>query len=255
MSDLQALTRGKADAFFRKYYGPSNLTVAVVGDVNPQQMRKLAEEYFSRIPSGPKPEPVETVEPPQIGERRVTVEDQSQPFVIIGYHKASINHPDNAVFDVLTDIVSYGRTSRLYKSLVKEKKIAIAAAGFQGLPGNKYAGLFMFYAVPAKGHTNKECEDAIYVEIERLKTESVTPEELKKAKTRSRASLIRELDSNSDLAAELTFYQVVTGDWRNLFVQLDRINKVNAEDIQRVAKEYFTTKNRTVGVIETVVSR
>jgi len=255
MSDLQALTRGKGEAFFRKYYGPSNLTIAVVGDVNPQQMRKLAEEYFSRIPSGLKPEPVETVEPPQIGERRVTVEDQSQPFVIIGYHKASINHPDNAVFDVLTDIVSYGRTSRLYKSLVKEKKIAIGAAGFQGLPGNKYAGLFMFYAVPAKGHTNKECEDAIYVEIERLKTESVTPEELKKAKTRSRASLIRELDSNSDLAAELTFYQVVTGDWRNLFVQLDRINKVNAEDIQRVAKEYFTTKNRTVGVIETVVSR
>jgi predicted Zn-dependent peptidase len=252
MSDLQALARKKAEAFFNKHYSPSNLTIAIVGDVDPEQIRKLASEYFAGIPSGPKPEPVETVEPPQRGERRVTVEDQSQPLIGIGYHKPSINHPDNAVFDALTDIMSAGRTSRLYKSLVKDKKIAIGAAGFQGLPGNKYAGLFLFYAVPAKGHTNKECEDAIYDEIEKLKTEPVSPEELKKAKTRSRAGLIRQLDSNRELAAELTFYEVVTGNWRNLFVQLDRIDKVTAEDIQRVAKEYFTSKNRTVGVIETI---
>jgi len=252
MSDLQALTRKKAEAFFNKHYSPSNLTIAIVGDVDPEQIRKLASEYFAHVPSGPKPEPVETVEPPQRGERRVTVEDQSQPLIGIAYHKPSINHPDNAVFDALTDIMSAGRTSRLYKSLVKDKKIAIGAAGFQGLPGNKYAGLFLFYAVPAKGHTNKECEDAIYDEIEKLKTEPVSPEELKKAKTRSRAGLIRQLDSNPELAAELAFYEVVTGDWRNLFVQLDRIDKVTAEDIQRVAKEYFTSKNRTVGVIETI---
>ena len=123
--------------------------------------------------------------------------------------------------------------------------------GFQGLPGNKYPGLFLFYAVPAKGHTNQECEEALNVEIERLKTELVSPEELQKAKTRSRAGLIRQLDSNSGLAEQLTFYEVVTGDWRNLFRQLDEIDQVTAEDIQRVAKEYFTTKNRTVGVIVT----
>jgi len=112
----------------------------------------------------------------------------------------------------------------------------------------------MFMAVPAKGHTNQECEQAIYAEIEKLKTEPVTPEELLKAKTRSRADLIRQLDSNSGLAAQLTFYEVVTGDWRNLFKQLDQIEKVTAEDVQRVAKTYFTTKNRTVGVIETTAS-
>jgi len=155
------------------------------------------------------------------------------------------------VFDAITDIVGMGRTSRLYKSLVKEKKIAIAASGFQGLPGNKYPGLFLFYAVPARGHTNQECEEAIDVEIERLKTELVSPEELQKAKTRSRAGLIRQLDSNRGLAAQLTFYEVVTRDWRNLFKQLDKIEQVTAEDIQRVAKEYFTSKNRTVGIIET----
>jgi predicted Zn-dependent peptidase len=109
-------------------------------------------------------------------------------------------------------------------------------------------------AVPAKGHTNRECEEAIYAEIEKLKTEPVLPQELAKAKTRSRADLIRELDSNSGLGAELTFYEVVTGDWRNLFKQLDKIEQVTAEDIQRVAKTYFTSKNRTVGVIETTAS-
>jgi len=254
MSDLRTLMRGEAEAFFEKFYGPSNLTIAIVGDVDPPDIKKLAEEYFSRIPSGPKPDPVETEEPPQRGQRRVVVEDPSQPFVVIGYHKPNINHFDNAVFDTITDIVGMGRTSRLYKSLVKEKKIAIAASGFQGLPGNKYPGLFLFYAVPARGHTNQECEEAIDAEIERLKTELVSPEELEKAKTRSRASLIRQLDSNRGLAAQLTFYEVVTGNWRNLFRQLDKIEQVTAEDIQRVAKEYFTSKNRTVGVIETTAT-
>jgi predicted Zn-dependent peptidase len=254
MSDLQALSRPQARAFFKKYYEPSNLTIAIVGDVNPEQIRKLATKYFSGIPSGSKPEPVETVEPPQLGERRVTLEDPSQPFVLIGYHKPGINHPDDAVFDAITDIVGMGRTCRLYKSLVKEKRIAVAASGFQGMPGAKYPSLFLFYAVPARGHTSQECEQAIYVEIEKLKNELVTPEELKKAKTRARADLIRELDSNSGLAAMLTFYQVVTGDWRDLFKQLDKIDKVTAEDIQRVSKEYFTTKNRSVGIIETINS-
>ena len=254
MSDLETLTRSEAEAFFEKYYLPSNLTVAIVGDVNPQEVRELAQKYFSRIPGGPKPDPVETVEPPQLGQRRVIMQDPAQPFVLIGYHKPSINHSDNAVFDAITEIVGIGRTSRLYKSLVKEKKIAVAASGFPGLPGNKYPGLFLFYAVPARSHSNQECQEAIDVEIERLKTELVSPEELAKAKTRSRASLIRQLASNPGLAAQLTFYEVVTGDWRNLFRQLDHIEQVTAEDIQRVAKEYFVRKNRTVGVIETTAA-
>jgi predicted Zn-dependent peptidase len=251
MSDLETMTRAEAETFFKKYYSPSNLTIAIVGDVNPQQIRKLATEYFSGIPSGPKPDPVETVEPPQLGERRVVVEDPSQPFVLIGYHKPDIHHPDDAVFDAITDVVGMGRTCRLYRSLVKEKRIAVYASGFQGMPGAKYPSLFLFYAVPAKGRTNQECEEAIYTEIEKLKSEPLTPEELAKAKTRARAGLIRQLDSNSGLAAMLTFYEVVTDDWRNLFEQLDKIDKVTAEDIQRVAKEYFTTKNRTVGIIQT----
>jgi predicted Zn-dependent peptidase len=251
MSDLETITRQEAIRFFRTYYIPSNMTIAIVGDVNPKEVKELAEIYFGRIPSGPKPEPVETVEPPQIGEKRIVVEDPSQPVLLMGYHKPDMNHPDNAVFDAITDIMGVGRTSRLYRSLVRDKKIAIAASAIQGIPGNKYPGLFLFFAIPAKGHTNQECEEAILAEIERLKTEPVTPEELKKAKTRSRAALIRQLASNSGLAGQLAFYEVITGDWRNLFRQLEAIEKVTAEDIMRVAKTYFTRSNLTVGVIET----
>ncbi|MCU0914445.1 MAG: insulinase family protein [Planctomycetes bacterium] len=249
MSDLQTLTRPEAEAFFRKYYGPSNLTIAVVGDVDPKNVRRLAQKYFAGIPSGPKPEPVETVEPPQRGERRVTVDDVAQPVVLIGYHQPGINHPDNAPLEVISEIVGVGRTSRLYKSLIKDKKIAVSASA--GLNPSKYPSLFMFFVVPAKGHTTQECEAAVYAEIEKLKTEPVSAEELAKAKTRSRASVIRQLDSNSGLAAQLTFCEVVMGDWRNLFTILDRIEQVTAADVQRVAQTYFTRKNRSVGLIET----
>ena len=251
MSDLKAISRPEARQFFHKYYIPSNMTIAIVGDVNPEEVRKLAQKYFGRIPSKPKPAPVETVEPPQNCERKVTILDPSQPFLLMGYHKPDINDDDNAVFDAITDIMGIGRTSRLYRSLVRDKKIAVAASAIQGIPGNKYPGLFLFYAVPAKGHSNAECEKAIEEEIERLKKEPVTEEELQKAKTRSRARLIHQLESNSGLAGELAFYETVTGDWRNLFRQLDKIDKVTAADIQRVAKKYFVPGNRNVGVIET----
>ena len=163
MSDLKTMTRGEAEAFFKKYYSPSNLTIAIVGDVNPEEIRKLAEKYFGHILSGPKPEPVETEEPPQRGERRVVVEDPAQPFALIGYHKAGFNHPDTAVFEAIAEVIVRGRTSRLYKSLVKEKKIAIFVYGWPGW--DKYPGLFVFGVVPAKGHTTEECEESIYAEI------------------------------------------------------------------------------------------
>ena len=251
MSDVETMTRSEARAFFQKYYVPSNFTVAIVGDVHLEEIRSLAETYFGRLSGAPKPDLVETVEPPQSGQRRVVVEDPSQPWVVMGYHTPDINHADNAALEAMSDILGTGRTSRLYKSLVKEKKIAVNASAFQGFPGSKYPGLFVFFATPARGHTTQECEEAVSAEIERLKTERVSPQDLEKFKTRSRASVVRALASNRGLARQLTFYEVVTGDWRNLFQQLDAIDRVTDQDIQRVAREYFTSKNSVVGVIET----
>ena len=181
MSDIETMTRQEAEEFFKKYYGPSNLTIAVVGDVYANEVRSLAETYFGRIPGRPKPDPVETVEPPQMGERSIVMKAPSQPSVLFGYHKPDIHHPDEFVFDAISDILGVGRTSRLYRSLVVEKKIATRASAFHGFPGSKYPGLFTFSATPSRGHTNRECIEAIDAEIERLTTELVSDVELERA--------------------------------------------------------------------------
>ena len=255
MSDLKTITRSEAESFFTKYYGASNLTIAIAGNVNPQQIKQFAKIYFGRLPLADKPDPVETVEPEQLGERRIVVEDKSQPVLIMGYHKGSIHDSDDVVFTVMSDILGRGRASRLYKKLVKEQKIAVNVSGFSGFPGVKYPNLMLFLALSSQGHTTQECEASIHEEIERLKSELVSDEELSRAKTRARADLIRLLNSNSGINAQLVFYHAVTGDWRNLFHSLDRIQDVTAEDIRQVAKDHLVGRNRTVAVIQTIKDR
>ncbi len=252
MADLETMSRSEAKTFFETYYGPNNLTITIVGDVNPAEMKTLAETYFGRLSARPKPSPVETTEPPQIGERRVTIEERSQPLFIMGYHKGSIQHPDDVVFDVISDIMSRGRTSRLYKRMVEQDQIAVQASGFVGYPGDKYPNLMLFYGAPSQGHTAEECMDVVEEEIARLKTDPVGEDELKKAKSRARADLVRQLGSNSGLAIQLAVTQVLTGDWRNLFNRLDALDAVTAADVQRVANTYFKPNNRTVAYVKTV---
>ena len=245
-SDLENITREAAERFFREFYTPRNLTAVLVGDVDPKEAIRLAELYFGRIPAGPLPEPLWTVEPEQEGERRGKVYAQSQPILLLGYHKPSIGHTDNAVLDAVQDVLAAGRTSRFYRSLVQDKKLAVAAGGFPGFPGEKYPNLFLFFSVATAGHTNEDNEKAMLEEIEKLKTELISEEELERVKRRARAQLVQQLSSNTGLAGQLAYYQVLTGDWRNLFRQLDAIDKVTREDIQRVARTYFTDRNRSV---------
>jgi predicted Zn-dependent peptidase len=179
------------------------------------------------------------------------LKEKSQPLYLEGYHRPDYKTKDDAVYDAITDLMSEGRTSRLFRALVRDKKIAAFSAGFSGLPGNKYPHLFAFYAFPLPGHTTQEVADAIHVEIERLKKEDISDDELKMIKTRTKASLIRGLAENSGLAQQLAFYQTRYGDWRELFTSVDRIDKVTKADIRRVANETFVDTNRTVGVIET----
>ena len=250
MSDLQNLTRRDGEAFFKKYYIPSNLISVVAGDVTPERVRALARKYFGPIPSGPKPAPLHTVEPPQTGERRVTLRLQSQRVFVEGYHKPDINSPDNAVYEAIGSLLSEGRSSRLYRALVRDKKLATNTGGFPGFPGQKYPGLFLFYAFAAPGHTNDEVQKALEAEIDRLKTEPVSQEELDGVKRRARADVIRQLDDNSQITRMLAYYQALTGDWRNLFKQLDKIAAVTPADVQRVTKATFTFDNRTICAIE-----
>jgi len=251
MSDLNSFSATDAHKFYDKYYVPSNMVVAVAGDVKAAQVLPILEKYFGRLPAHPRPDEITTTEPPQNSERKVVLKEKSQPLYLEGYHRPDYMTKDDAVYDAITDLMSEGRTSRLYRALVRDKKIAAFSAGFTGLPGIKYPHLFAFYAFPLPGHSTQEVADAIHVEIERLKKEDISDDELKMIKTRTKANLIRGLAENTGLANQLAFYQTRYGDWRELFRTVDRIDKVTKADIRRVANETFNDTNRTVGVIET----
>ena len=148
-------------------------------------------------------------------------------------------------------MLSQGRTARLYKSLVRDKKVALFAGGQSGFPGSKYPNLYLFYAVPNQGKTPKDLADAFHEEIEKLKTTDVSDDELKMVKTRAKATLIRGLGENEGLAQQLAEAQTRYGDWREIFRYIDRIEKVTKADIRRVANKTFVPSNRTVSMIET----
>ena len=250
MSDLNSFSATDAQKFFDRYYVPSNMVVAVAGDIKSAEAMPILEKYFGRLPAHPLPDEMTTTEPPQNSERKVVLKDRSQPIYIEGYHRPDYRSKDDAVFDAITDLMSEGRTSRLYRSLVRDKKIASFSEGLTGYPGIKYPHLFAFLAVPLPGHTPQEMADAIHAEIDKLKKEDISDDELKMIKTRSKAGLIRGLADNQGLATQLATYQTRYGDWRELFKSVDRIDEVTKADIRRIANEVFTDTNRTVGEIE-----
>jgi len=252
MWDLNSFSATDAQKFFDKYYVPANMVVTVVGDLKASEAMPIIEKYFSRISARPQPDEATTVEPPQKSERRVVLHEQAQPIYLEGYHRPDYHSPDDAIYDAITDLMSSGRTSRLYRALVRDKQIASDSAGFSGMPGNKYPHLFAFYAVPIPGHKPDEMADAIHAEIERLKKEDISDEELRMIKTRAKANLIRSLGSNEGLANNLGLFQARYDDWRELFHSVERIDKVTKTDIRRVANKTFVADNRTVGIIEFV---
>jgi predicted Zn-dependent peptidase len=252
MSDLQSFTRRDAVDFYKKYYPPSNIVICLSGDVYPDQVKKLAKTYFENwISDMPQPEPVRTVEPVQRAERRVVMDDPGQPFYLVAYHKPAGSHPDARTFDLITNLVANGRSSRLHQRLVKEEKKAVQVGAITEIPGELYPGLFLIYAVPGKDVTALECEGAIFEELDRLKHEPISAEELEGVKTRMRANWVRSMRSNQGMAGGLLGAELIMGGWeRGLDYGLE-LDSVTAADIQRVAAEAFISSNRTVGYIVT----
>jgi predicted Zn-dependent peptidase len=245
-SDIENLTATDAQQFFRTYYVPSNITIAIAGDITSARAKQLAEKYFAGLPAGPLPPGVRTIEPKQNGEKRVAVQTPSQPFLFIAWHRPDQYDKDDPVFDVIAGVLSSGRTGTLYKEMVQDKKLALQAGATGTFPSAKYSSLFFAYSVPNQGKTVEENEQALYGVINRLKTDKVDQETLHRVKTKIRAGLIRALDSNSGLAAELAENYASYGDWRKMFTAIDDVDKVTAEDVQRVARLYFTDENKTV---------
>ncbi len=245
-ADIQGLTPAVTERFFKAYYGPNNAVIAIVGDINPGEVIKLVENTFGKIPLSPIPPPVFTAEPLQRGERRVEVEFDAEPVVLIGYKKPGIGHPDDYVLDVIESILSDGVTSRLHERLVREAKVAVSVDADTSFPGSRTPNLFVISAAPRAPHTTAEVEAEVYAELERLQTEPVTQRELEKVLNNLDAALTRSLRSSSGLAGSLSYYQTVAGDWQYLIKGRDRIAAVTAADVQRVAKQYFSKSHRTV---------
>ncbi|MEX2363793.1 MAG: insulinase family protein [Balneolaceae bacterium] len=219
------------------------------GDVDPDQIKKLAEEYFGDMPGkGKIAPPVTTIEPEQRGERRLSIVGNSQPLMLIGYHSVSGSHKDYEPLVLLGRILSSGRTSILYKSLVEEQKMAQQIQNFEGIPGTRYPGLLLSLYVPNSGVNVDSLEHKVYEEIDSVKEGSITQEQLDRVRTNLRAGIIRGLANNTGLASNFVNTHVAQGDWRDVFKQLDRYSAVTLEDLQRVAKTYLVEKHRTVGV-------
>ncbi len=245
-SDIQNLRVRDAEQFYKTYYVPGNITIGIVGDVAPKQARALSEKYFGRLPVGPLPPRVHTVEPPQDGPRQAEVESPAQPLEVIAYKRPDQYDQDDPVFDVISGILAGGRTGILYKEMVRDKQVSLAAGADPSAPGSKYPNVFLFYAVPSLGHTVQDNDKLLGELIERFKNEKVDAESLARVKTKTRAGLIRRLDSNADLAQMLTEYYAAYGDWRKVFTSIDDIDKVTADDVQRVARKYFVANTRTL---------
>ncbi len=249
-SDISQVSATEADAFHKKYYVPANIVIAVVGDLKASEAMPILTRYFGPIPAGPRPEAMTTIEPPQFAERSVVVHEATQPFYMEGYHRPDYRDPDDSVYDAIADVLSNGRTGRLYRSLVRDQRIAQTVNGGSGEPGVKFPNLFEFSGRPLPGHTNDEIAASIHKELDKLKNEDVTDEELAAFKTRNRVDTLRGLADNEGLANQLAQYQTLFGDWRQLFRELDQADKVTKADIRRVANKIFVESNRTSARIE-----
>lgn len=248
MSDIENLSRSKAEQFFHAYYGPQSAIVAIVGDINPTQTIALVERYFGAIPPGKRPAPVTAEEPRQGGERRIELIAESEPTLMMAYHKPAINAPDDYVLDVINMILSNGRTSRFHKSLVIEKQLATDVGVFDA-PGSRYPSLFVISANPRAPHTTKEVEEAILAELERLKNEPVAERDLQRILNKNEYEESRRMGTNGGLARNLTEYEATAGNWRYMIEYRQKIAAITPADIQRVAQKYFTRENRLVGFI------
>jgi predicted Zn-dependent peptidase len=262
-SDLGSITREQADAYYGTYYAPNNLTMILVGDLDPDQTIKLVRKYFERIPRGTvEPPDVVTLEEKQYGEKRLITEAETSPRAEVWYHTVAWKHPDSYPLEILAGLMN-GKTGRLYKKLVEEKGIAKSSESRRGprfgggrldmnatQDSKKYAGAFQVSAEGLSGVRAEQLEQAIYEVIDDLKADPVPTEELQKVKNQLRVENIRFMDMMSGIG--IIFYlgqHAGMGDWTEANNFPKKCDLVTAQDVQRVANKYFTDDQRNVLII------
>lgn len=249
-ADIKNWTKEDLEYYFKTYYAPNNCIAVISGDVTVSEVKRLAEKYLAPIPAQPAADPVHLVEGPQTGERRIMVQKQvANPYLSIAYHVPQATHPDFYALDLLSSILTSGKSSRLYSSLVNTQQLASSI--FAGFGETFDPGIFTVTAATNKGKSVQELENAIYTELDKIKNDGVTDMELQKVKNQKLIAFYDQIETINGKSDNLGTYEVFFGDFKKMFDAPAEYNKVTSQDIKRVASKYMTKPNRTVGIVQT----
>jgi predicted Zn-dependent peptidase len=250
--DMKNWTQTDLERYFKTYYAPNNCVVVVSGAIKTEEVKRLAKKYLEPIPAQPEPPKIHIVEPPQTGERRITVQKEvATPYLMIGYHTPETKNEDYYALNILSSILSTGKSSRLYASLVDEKQLATQV--FTDFGDSFDPNLFNVYAVANKNGNETDLENAIYIEIEKIKKEGITETELQKVKNQKLMEFYDQIETINGKSNNIGTYEVFFGDYKKMFDAPANYNKVTRADVQNVAQKYFAKSNRTVGLLKTNV--
>ncbi len=246
MKDLEAASIEDVRDFFRTYYVPNNATLVLVGDFETKEANALVEQYLGRIPRSPKPVPRDIPkEPPQTTERRVTVEENwPLPAVIVAHHITFDGHPDSYPLHIASKVLSDGESSRIYRKLVYEEQLALAAFGGANIIEDP--NLFFAVAIVQPGKKPEDAVNALIAELDRLKSEPISAAELQQAKNQFARDYILGRESNKDKASQLGHAVVIHDDIKTADGEFDIFMRTTAEEVQKVAQTYFRPENRLV---------
>lgn len=248
MADIRRFTLEDLKAYYTTYYNPVNAFVVAVGDFKKEKIIPLIEKAFASIPKGEAPDQNKDVEQSQDGERRILVKKEAQlPFLAMAYHVPNLRDSDSYALEVLSAVLSSGKSSRLYKGLVREKQLALSADTDYSLV-SRDPGLFYLTVEPLPGKDIGEVEKALNQEIERMQKEQIGKHELEKAKNQLESAFIYGQDSLFYQAMLLARYEIAL-DWRSIDDYIPSIRKVTPEDLMRAATRYLTPDNRTAGIL------
>ena len=245
-SDIERIPRAEVEAWYRRYYAPNNAIVAVAGDVDRNEVVALAERYFGPIPAQPPPPPVVTREPPQRGPRQARLSLDASPRVALAFQKPAAESDDDIALNVLENILSSGRSSRLHRRLVQEKRVAVSVSA-SSLP-SRYPYLFVVHAIPRSPRTAEEAAEAIRGELRLLAQEPVSDWELAKARNSIEADFVRGLESTAEIASAIGTYAAIDR-WDYVNRYIPRIRAVTPNDLVRVARNYLTEEKCTTVLI------
>ncbi len=247
--DMKNWKQTDLERYFKTYYAPNNCVTVISGNVKFNDIKRLAEKYIEPIPAQPQPPKVHTKEPPQTGERRIALQkDVATPYLNIVYRVPETRHEDYYALTLLSDILSSGKSSRLYAELVDKKQLATTVFTEYGQSFDPY--LFGVYAVTNKDVNEADLEKSIYEEIEKIKKDGITERELQKVKNQKVMEFYSQVETINGKSNNIGTYEVFFGDYKKMFDAPSLFNKVTAADIKKVANTYFTKSNRTVGILK-----